>query len=111
MRCATMENFCYDLAIRQRRCQNSISLTTDNVYTNIEENAQIQLFFGYTLTIISKNNNSVTIELENFDLLQKIKFNIPIDRFKCFDLPMYNGSYILLIGISRNNCPCPNLSR
>lgn len=106
-----MENFCYDLAIRQRRCQNSISLTTDNVYTNIEENAQIQLSFGYTLTIISKNNNSVTIQLENFDLLEKIKFNIPIDNFKYFDLPMYNGNYILLIGISRNNCPCPNLLR
>ena len=44
MRCATMENFCYDLAIRQRRCQNNISLTTDNVYTNIEENAQIRFF-------------------------------------------------------------------
>ena len=106
-----MENFCYNLAIRQRKCQNGISLTTDNVYTNIEENAQIQLAFGYTLTIISKNSNSVTIGIENFDLLERVKFNIPIDNFKYFDLPMYNGTYIVLIGVSRNDCPCPNLSR
>lgn len=106
-----MENFCYDLAIRQRKCQNSISVTIDNIYTNIEDNAQIQLSFGYNLTIISKNSNSVTIELSNFELLEAVKFNIPIDDFKMFDLPIYNGSYIVLIGITRNNCPCPNLTR
>ena len=64
-----MNELCYNLAIRQRRCQNSISLVTDNVYTNIEDKATLLLTFGYTLTIVSKNSNSVTISLYNPDLL------------------------------------------
>lgn len=106
-----MESFCYDIAIRQRKCQNNISVTSDNVYTNVDNESQIPLAFGYTLSIISKNRNSVTIEIENFDLLDKVKFNIPNDTFKTFDLPVYNGTLILLIGVVRNTCPCPNLLR
>lgn len=106
-----MENFCYDLAIRQRKCQNGISLTTDNIYTNIEVDTQINLSYGYNLNIISKNQNSVTIELSNTPLLRPIKFNIPAQSYKSFDLPLYNGTYIILIGISPTNCACATLAR
>lgn len=105
-----MNEFCYNLAIRQRRCQNSISLVTDNVYTNIEDNASLLLSFGYTLTIISKNSNSVTIQLYNPDLLSEIRFNIPNNAYKTFDLPMYNGTYILQVGVQRFDCVCPSIS-
>lgn len=105
-----MNELCYNLALRQRRCQNSISIVTDNVYTNIEDNATLLLSFGYTLTIISKNANSVTIELFNPDLLSKIRFNIPNDTFKTFDLPMYNGTFILQVGVERFDCACPCIS-
>lgn len=105
-----MNEICYNLALRQRRCQNGISLVTDNVYTNIEDNAQLLLSFGYTLTVISKNSNSVTISLYNPDLLTEIKFNIPNDTYKTFDLPMYNGTFILQVGVQKFNCVCPNVS-
>ncbi len=106
-----MNDLCYNLAIRQNKCQNNISATTDNVYTNIENGAEIILSFGYTLTIISKNTNSVTVELFNPDLLDKIKFNIPNDSYKTFDLPMYNGTFIIQIGVKQINCVCPNITR
>lgn len=106
-----MESLCYDLAVRQIKCQNGISLTTDNVYTNIENDAQLLLSYGYVLSVVSKNTNSVTISLSNFELLEPVKFNIPNDTYKTFDLPLYNGTYILLIGVVRNNCPCPRLLR
>lgn len=106
-----MNEFCYDLAIRQKRCQNGISSNLDNVYTNIEVDSQILLSFGYTLNIISKNTDSVTIELQNLGLLNPIKFNIPKDTYKAFDLPMYNGTFIILVGITSTNCICPNLAR
>lgn len=106
-----MENLCYDLAVRQIKCQNGISVTTDNVFTNIENNAKLLLSFGYVLNIISKNSNSVTISLSNFELLEAVKFNIPNDTFKSFDLPLYNGTYVVLIGVIRKTCPCPRLLR
>lgn len=106
-----MESLCYNLAVRQIKCQNGISLTTDNVYTNIEDNAQILLSYGYILNIVSKNTNSVTISLYNFELLETVKFNIPNDEYRTFDLPLYNGTFIVLIGVTRNICPCPRLLR
>ena len=104
-----MESFCYDIAIRQKKCQNGISVTVDNVCTNTEDDAQINLSYGYILTILSKNRNSVTVQISNFSLLEPVKFNIPNDAFKTFDLPLYNGTYILLIGVVKNNCPCPDV--
>lgn len=106
-----MNSLCYDIAIRQRKCQNGISVTTDNVYTNIEDNSQIILSYGYVLNILSKNTNSVTISLYNFHLLDTVKFNIPNDTYKTFDLPLYNGTFVILIGVIKNTCKCPNLSR
>lgn len=105
-----MNELCFNLAIRQKKCQNGISVTTDNVYTNIENDTQILLSFGYTLKIISKNTSSVTIELFNPDLLSSIKFNVPNDTFKTFDLPMYNGTFILQVGVIRTTCVCPSVS-
>ena len=106
-----MNDLCLNLAIRQNKCQNSISVTTDNVYTNIKENSRIILSFGYVLEIISFNTNSVTIHIYNPVLLNTVSFNIPFNTFKSFDLPLYNGNYIILIGIDRDPCPCPNISR
>ncbi len=102
---------CITLAIRQFKCQNSISITIDNVYTNIEENSTILLSFGYALEIISFNSNSVTINIFNDVLLERVSFNIPYNSYKYFDLPLFNGTYTVLIGINRNidSCPCPCL--
>ena len=106
-----MEILRYDLAIRQIKCQNGISVTTDNIYTNVENQSQILLSYGYVLNVLSKNTNSITISLYNFELLDTVKFNIPKDTYKTFDLPLYNGTYVLLIGSVKNTCPCPRLLR
>ncbi len=100
-------DFCYDLALRQRKCQNGISLDVDNVFTNIENNEEIILSFGYVLKVISKNNDDVTIELNNFSLLNPVRFKIPNGTCKTFDLPIYNGNFILIIGVVQRTCNCP----
>jgi hypothetical protein len=106
-----MDSLCYDLAVRQIKCQNGIAVTTDKVYTNVENNSQIILSYGYILTIISKNTTSLTISLYNFELLETVKFNIPSDTYRTFDLPLYNGSFVLLIGAVKTTCTCPRLLR
>ncbi len=106
-----MNELCVNLAIRQRKCQNGISLTSDNVYTNIEDNASLILSYGYILNVVSKNASGITISLSNDNLLNTIKFNIPYDTYKTFDLPLYNGTFILLIGAVKNMCPCPEILR
>ena len=45
-------------SITDKLISNGISVTIDNVFTNVNENAQINLSFGYILTILSKNKNS-----------------------------------------------------
>ena len=102
---------CITLALRQLKCQNSISLTLDNVYTNIESNTRIVLSYGYILEIISINSNSVTISLLNEGLLEPTNFNIPFNSCRSFDLPVYNGNYIVCIGFSTTLCQCPNVVR
>ena len=64
-----MNNFCYTLSVRQRKCQNGISNITDNVYTNISNNSVVQLGFGYTLTFISSNSSTATIQFQIFYLI------------------------------------------
>jgi len=104
-----MNNCCYSLAIRQNRCQNGIPITSDNIYTNIEDNSIIELSYGYSLRVISRHETYVVIELSNPSLLPPVFFHIPNDDFKEFDLPLLNGTFILLIGAQRIACPCPQL--
>ena len=85
-----MNNFCYTLAVRQKKCQNGISNITDNIYTNISNNSVVQLGFGYTLTFISSNSSTATIQLSNSDFIPNILFNIPSGSYKIFDLPYDN---------------------
>lgn len=106
-----MDELCIDIAVRQRKCQNNISQSLDNIHTNVEENSAILLSFGYILNVLSKNTNSVQISLKNDTLLNPIKFNIPYNTYKTFDLPLYNGTYVILIGAVKNNCECPRLLR
>lgn len=102
---------CITIAIRQVKCQNSISLTLDNVYTNVEPNTRILLSFGYILEIISINSNNITVSISNEALLEPVSFNIPFNAYRSFDLPLYNGNYILCIGTSSTLCQCPNVVR
>lgn len=106
-----MDSLCYDLAVRQIKCQNVIAVTTDNIYTNVEINSQILLSYGYVLTVTSKSSSGITISLYNFELLNTVKFNIPYDTYKTFDLPLYNGTFVVLVGTVKNTCQCPRLVR
>ncbi|MDO4282588.1 MAG: hypothetical protein Q4D02_03045 [Clostridia bacterium] len=99
-----MNNFCYTLAIRQRRCQNGISRELDNVYTNVTTSSIIQLSFGYVLTVISKNPNSISIQISNPNFMPNTIFNIPSGSFKIFDLPTENGTLRVFIGATGIDC-------
>ena len=99
-----MNNFCYTLSVRQRKCQNGISNITDNVYTNISNNSVVQLGFGYTLTFISSNSSTATIQLSNPDVIPNILFNIPNGSYKIFDLPVESGNIRIYVGLTAINC-------
>lgn len=99
-----MNNFCYTLAIRQRRCQNGISRELDNVYTNVTTSSIIPLSFGYVVTIISKNQNSISIQISNPNFMPNTIFNIPSGSFKIFDLPTENGTLRVFIGATGIDC-------
>ena len=99
-----MNNFCYTLSVRQRKCQNVISNITDNVYTNISNNSVVQLGFGYTLTFISSNSSTATIQLSNPDVIPNILFNIPNGSYKIFDLPVDSGTVRIYVGVTAIDC-------
>lgn len=99
-----MNNFCYTLAVRQKKCQNGISNITDNIYTNISNNSVVQLGFGYTLTFISSNSSTATIQLSNSDFIPNILFNIPSGSYKIFDLPVDSGAVRIYVGVTAIDC-------
>lgn len=99
-----MNQVCYTLTVKQVKCQNGISRTIDNVYTNISPNAIIPLSFGYSIKIISTNVNSITIQLSNPDQIPNLIFNIPSGSFKTFDLPTEGGNLRVYIGAVVISC-------
>lgn len=99
-----MNNICYTLAVRQRRCQNGISRSTDNVYTNISNGTEIALNFGYTLTYISSSSSHATIQISNSSQIPSLIFNIPNNSFKIFDLPVQSGNLRVYIGATGICC-------
>lgn len=109
-----MENACFTLAVRQRRCENGIARNIDNVYTNVTPNSNIPLSFGYTLTFISAGTNSATIQISNPDRIPNLVFNIPSGSFKIFDLPTENGTLRVFVGATSIACcdtvVCCNMS-
>lgn len=99
-----MNNFCYTLAIRQRKCQNSISGELDNIYTNVNTSSKITLSFGYVLTVIAKNQNSISVQISNPNFMPNTIFHIPSGSYKVFDLPVENGTYRVFIGATGIDC-------
>lgn len=99
-----MNGFCYTLAIRQIKCQNSIANTTDNVYTNITTGSVVPLGFGYSLTFVSATATTGTIEISNSSFIPNILFNIPSGSYKIFDLPVDSGTLRVSVGLSAINC-------
>ncbi len=99
-----MNNFCYTLAVRQRKCQNGISNVTDNVYTNITTNSVVPLGFGYNLIFISSNSSTATIQLTNSAFIPNILFNIPSGSYKIFDLPVDSGTIRVYVGVTAIDC-------
>lgn len=106
-----MENTCgYNIIVNQRACQNGISCTTNNVFTNITNDNTICLNFGYIITIISVNGNCACIRLSNSEQIPNLNFNINTNICKVFDLPVQNGNLRVRIKIipyrCYNSCLC-----
>ena len=101
-----MNNCCYTIAIRQRRCENGIPRQFDNVYTNATLNSVFPLSFGYSVTFTSISRNYITIRISNPNFIPDINFNIPLDNYNIFDLPIETGSLRVYIGAIAVNCSC-----
>lgn len=99
-----MNEFCYTLSVRQIKCQNGIANSTDNIYTNITVNSVIPLGLGYTLTFISANQTTGTIQISNSAFIPNILFNIPSGSYKIFDLPVESGNIRIYVGLTAINC-------
>lgn len=103
---------CYTLVIRQITCQNGVRRIIDNIYNNVEDGSVIQLSFGYTLTVVSRNSTSVLVRLENTNYIPTLIFSIPVDSYKEFNVPKESGSLIIFVGVKAAVCPtvncCPN---
>lgn len=99
-----MDRICYTLTVRQRKCINGIASSIDNVYTNVAVNSVIPLSFGYSLTFISNNTNSATVQISNPDQIPNMIFNIPSGNYKIFDLPTSAGNLRVFIGATVIEC-------
>lgn len=99
-----MNTYCYTLAIRQRTCENGISRSNDNVYTNITPNSVIPLNFGYNITFLSGTSTYASIQISNSNQIPNLIFNISSGNYKIFDLPVQNGTLRVYIGVSSIIC-------
>ena len=99
-----MQNCCYTLAIRQITCQNGVSRTVNNVYTNISIGTVISLNFGYSITIVSISNSGISIQLSNPDFIPNLIFNIPCNSYKIFDVPKESGTLRIYVGVKQVCC-------
>ena len=100
-----MQDCCYTIAIRQRRCENDIPRQIDNIYTNTTIDTVFPLSFGYTVTYVSCTEKFITIKLSNPNFIPDITFNIPSGSYRLFDLPIETGTLRVYIGAIRTCCP------
>lgn len=103
------ENCCYNLTVDQSMCQNGISRSFTNTYTNVTTGKIIPLEFGYTMQFISGNNTNTTIRLQNEIFLPQTTFNIPVNSYRVFDLPCECGTYRLAVRTRIVPCACTTL--
>ena len=99
-----MDRMCYTLTVRQRKCINGIASNIDNVYTNVIANSVIPLSFGYSITLISNNTNTVSIQISNPLQIPNMIFNITSGSYKIFDLPTSAGNLRVFIGATAIDC-------
>lgn len=96
---------CYTLVIRQITCQNGVRRVINNSYNNIEDGTTIQLSFGYTLTIVSRNQSNIVVRLQNNNYIPTMIFSIPDGSYKEFNVPKESGTITILVGAKRISCP------
>ena len=99
-----MDRTCYTLTVRQRKCINGIATSIDNIYTNVAVNSVIPLSFVYSLTFLSNNTNSATVQISNPDQIPNMIFNISSGNYKIFDFPTSSGNLRVFIGATAINC-------
>jgi hypothetical protein len=95
---------CYTLAIRQNTCQSNVNKNFENIYTNIAEQTEIPLSFGYTLTYINGTSTNISITLSNPIFIPNISFTIPADTFVIYDLPCECGTFRVYVGAKKISC-------
>ena len=94
--------------IKQIFCQNGIPRTQYTVLSNLTNDTEISLNFGYTLIINSVTDSNITFILRdsvNSIPDQIINFNICCDTYRLLTLPAQNGTLRIYI-LAKCCCTC-----
>lgn len=95
---------CHTLNIRQLTCENGISRTLENDYTNLTSGTEIPLNFGYILKYLGSSASNAVISIHNPLSLSPLTFNIPNGSYRVFDLPCECGTYRVLLNATPSPC-------
>ena len=98
-----MSNSCFSIIIRQRACQNGVPVTTDRVFSSINEAENINLNFGYTVNLSTFGANDILVTFTNVALNLTLRFSISNPGIGVFDLPIDGGTFRVVI-ISQEVC-------
>lgn len=98
-----MSNSCFAILIRERACQNGVPLTTDRVFSSINEAENISLSFGYSLTLTTFGADDILVTFTNLALNISLRFSISNPGVGVFDLPIDGGTFRVVI-ISQEVC-------
>lgn len=99
-----MNNRCFAVLIRQRACQNGVPVTTDKTINNINEAENINLNFGYVLSLSTFGADDILVTFTNISLNLTLRFSISSPGIGIFDLPIDGGTFRVVIVIQEICC-------
>ena len=88
-----MESMCTFLNLKDKLCTNGFSNTSIKSYTNIQNETEIQLKFGYTLKIISTDYSTLNFKIYNSFFSGN--FSLNANSCMLYSLPCEGGCYLL----------------
>lgn len=97
-----MNGICIALLIEDFTCVNCFKGCSTKAITDINSLDDINLKFGYTLSITFISNRYVTISFQS--LLTNCNFNLPYNVPTTYSLPVEGGTYCVKLTLTRNCC-------
>lgn len=105
-----MNENCFILVIRQVTCQSGVPVTSEKVFTNINELDSVSLDHGYTLNIRQDTNNSFVLTFINSAFDINLEFRLAGYSPVIIDLPIQNGTFRVAIYLRSRPCNSCNIN-